>query len=262
MFPTQFSRRFLKNLLFILSLVLFSCAGARADNPTNATTSNVSPPGNPTLVPSSRTDTNWSLIFQRHLDRIKQGSIDLLFFGDSITGCFFEQGMKDWNARYGSLNAAAFGIAGDRIEHVLWRVENGELKGISPKLIVLLIGTNNLGQAPPNQIAEGIGNLVHEIEKRSPSSHILLLGIFPRSKKADDPIRTLIKDINGRISGLGDGKQVTYLDIGSKFLEANGDMLEGITFDYLHPNAAGCHIWYDAIQPIIDTYFPPAVKSP
>ena len=215
--------------------------------------------GNPTLVPTPRTESPQPAAYhQRYLDRIKQGPVDLLFFGDSITGCFFEQGQKDWNARYSKLNAAAFGVGGDRVENLLWRIENGELSGISPKLIVVLIGTNNLFQEPPAQIAEGIGNVVEEIKKRSPSSHILLLGVFPRGKKADDPQRAQIKGINAIISKLDDGKTVTYLDFGQKFLQPNGDMTEGITFDYTHPNSVGCHIWYDAIQPVIDKYFPAA----
>jgi lysophospholipase L1-like esterase len=184
----------------------------------------------------------------------KKGGIDVLFLGDSITdGWRAPPGQEAWKKHFEPLHAANFGIGGDRTQHVLWRIENGELEGIHPKLAVLMIGTNNLGANKDEQIAEGITAIVHEIHKRQPETKVLLLGIFPRSQKASDPFRARIKDINKVIAKLDDGgKTVRYLDIGDKFVDKNGDLPKEIMPDYLHLSKAGYKIWADAIQPTVD----------
>jgi lysophospholipase L1-like esterase len=127
------------------------------------------------------------------------------------------------------------------------------LEGIHPKLAVLMIGTNNLGNNTVEQIAEGITAIVHEIHKQQPQTKLLLLGIFPRSQKASDPIRDKIKDINKIIAKLDDGgKTVRYLDIGDKFLDKGGNLPKEIMPDYLHLSKAGYKIWAEAIQPTVD----------
>lgn len=184
----------------------------------------------------------------------KKGGIDLVFLGDSITdGWRGPAGEEAWKKHFQPLHAANFGISGDRTQHVLWRIQNGELEGIHPKAAVLMIGTNNLGNNTVEQIAEGITAIVQEIHKQQPQTKVLLLGIFPRSQKAADPLRDKIKDINRIVAKLDDGgKTVHYLDIGDKFLDKSGAISKEIMPDYLHLSKAGYQIWAESVQPAVD----------
>jgi lysophospholipase L1-like esterase len=179
----------------------------------------------------------------------KKGNIDVLFLGDSITDGWRRQAA--WKKHFEPLKAANFGIGGDRTQHVLWRLQNGELEGIKPKVAVVMIGTNNLGSNTAEEIAEGNKAIVEEIHKKSPDTKVLLLGIFPRSPKATDKVRDKIKDINAIIAKLGKEKNVRYLDIGDKFLEKDGSLSKDIMPDYLHLSAKGYQIWADAIEPTV-----------
>ncbi|HWC60962.1 MAG TPA: GDSL-type esterase/lipase family protein, partial [Verrucomicrobiae bacterium] len=162
-----------------------------------------------------------------------------------------------WEKTFAPRHAANFGIGYDRIQNVLWRVENGELDGIDPKVIVLLIGTNNSGNEddgkPRNttpEIIAGISNLVRRIEFHLPNAKIILFGIFPRGEK-NDPIREQVKAVNAGISKLADGK-IKFMDIGDKFLTADGTLPRGLFPDLLHPNEKGYQIWADEIVPAVD----------
>jgi len=189
-------------------------------------------------------------------------TVDLIFDGDSITDFWQRTGATVWAERYGNRNAFDFGISGDRTENVLWRLSQGQVDGLHPKLIALMIGTNNLGKNNEKQIADGIKAVVAEYQKRCPQAVILLQAIFPRSEKSDGPFRSSIKIINESLSKLGDGKKVIYLDFGDKFLTPDGTMSKEVMHDFLHPSAAGYQIWADAIQPIIDKYVPAAPVAP
>jgi lysophospholipase L1-like esterase len=178
----------------------------------------------------------------------KKGNIDVVFLGDSITDGWRGKGKDVWKENFEPLKAVNFGIGGDRTQHVLWRLQNGELEGYKPKAAVIMIGTNNLGSNTAEQIADGIKAIVEEIGKKQPDTKILLLGIFPRAPKPTDPARDKIKEINKIISKLDDGKKVHYLDIGEKFLEKDGSISASIMPDYLHLSADGYKIWADAIQ--------------
>ena len=136
--------------------------------------------GPASVVPQPR-DGAWMEIHNSFLVLAKKGHIDLLFLGDSITQGWHENSV--WQRFYGSRHAENFGIGGDRTQHVLWRIQNGELAGIEPKVIVLMIGTNNLHSETPDEIAQGTGAIVAELRRRVPKTKILLLGIFPRSPK-------------------------------------------------------------------------------
>ena len=127
--------------------------------------------------------------------------------------------------------------------------------GANPKLVVILIGTNNMNYEGAAQTAEGIKSVTNEYLKRCPNAHILLLGIFPRGSNPADPIRTKIADINNRISVLNGGR-VTYLDIGAQFLQPDGSISSSIMPDYLHPSAQGYQIWANAIQSVVNQYVP------
>ncbi|MBL8815531.1 MAG: hypothetical protein JNL58_05845 [Planctomyces sp.] len=182
----------------------------------------------------------------------KEGKAELLLLGDSITdfwrndsGPFAGKAVLDQH--FGQWNIANFGIAGDTTQGVLYRLQNGEGEGISPKAVMLMIGTNNTGRNSAEEIAEGIGAVVLQLRKSFPNAKILLLGIFPRSN-ANDPVRKTIEQINTSISKLHDGDKVHYLDIGSEFLDAEGNIPSDVMSDALHPGAKGYEIWATAVK--------------
>jgi lysophospholipase L1-like esterase len=208
---------------------------------------------NSAIKPVPKKDRRWQQLHHSFLKQGERGDIDVLFLGDSITEAWSGPGKEIWNQRYEPLKAANFGIGGDRTEHVLWRLQEGkELHGIHPRAVVLMIGTNNTASNAAAQIADGITAIVEELRRQLPQAQILLLGVFPRSQKATDPVRTKIKDINQRIAKLDDGKYVHYLDIGDKFLAPDGSLTREIMPDYLHLTPRGYQIWAAAIQPKLE----------
>jgi lysophospholipase L1-like esterase len=184
---------------------------------------------------------------ERHARYASQdGDLDLLFVGDSITQGW--GGATDvWQRYYGSLKADQFGVGWDRTQHVLWRLKNGEGQHVRPRVVVLLIGTNNIGQNTDAEISQGVATVVAELRNDFPAARILVLGILPRGLP-DDPSRPRIVTINGMISKLADGKRVFYLDIGPKFLDANGAIPPDVMADRLHPTVKGYEIWAEAMK--------------
>ena len=187
--------------------------------------------------------------------RVKQGNVDLIFIGDSITQSWEDPGKDVWDKYYGNRNAVNLGISGDQTGHVLWRLDNGNIDGISPKLAVIMIGTNNAGQIVPlpaaEQTAEGVKAIVERVRAKLPETKVLLLGIFPRGPNNDDPLRQVNAKVNEIISKLGDGQHVFFLDIGPKFLGADGSLSTDIMPDLLHLNAASYETWAKAIEPMV-----------
>ncbi|MCX6938266.1 MAG: GDSL-type esterase/lipase family protein [Verrucomicrobia bacterium] len=207
----------------------------------------------------------WVQRVKNNNDRAQKAasSIKLVFDGDSITDGWQGSGKAIWARRYAQLGAFDFGISADRTQHVLWRLSAGQVDNLKPVLIALMIGTNNLSSNTDEQIAEGIASIVRDYRARCPEAVVLLQAIFPRGQKAEDSARARIKAINHSIAKLHDGKKVVFVDFGEKFLNADGSMSPEIMPDFLHPSEQGYQIWADAIQPVIDQYFPPAaaVKS-
>ena len=182
-----------------------------------------------------------------------EGTAELLLVGDSITdfwrnaeGPFAGKPVLD--KYFGQWKIANFGIAGDTTQGVLYRLQNGEGKGIKPRAIMMMIGTNNTARNTPAEIAEGIGAIVMELQKDFPDAKILLLGVFPRGRTAADPLRANIAQINTIISRLNDGTRVHYLDIGAKFLDASGTIPPDVMSDALHPSTKGYEIWAEAVN--------------
>ena len=198
-------------------------------------------------------------IFQqeRHegfLQEARRGGIECLLMGDSITDWWARAGADVYAANFAPLRCANFGIAGDRTQGVLWRMNNGELEGYSPKLMMLMIGTNNLtsrtGNAnTPEQIAMGIATIVAKFRTTFPEAKVLLLGVFPRGAEPGSQYREPIRRINTLIANLDDGEMVRYMDIGDRFLERDGSISVEIMADGLHPTARGYQIWADAVMP-------------
>src|SRR5262245_21616997 len=183
-------------------------------------------PGQSATEPVPR-DEKWMKRHEAFVGIAKRGGVDVLFLGDSITDAWGGEGhgkgagAKIFESEFAPLKAANFGIGGDRTQHVLWRLQNGELDGIQPKVVMLMIGTNNSGTNTAEEIAAGITAVVKEIHKRSPQTKVLLLGVFPRGAKPN-PQRDKLKEVNKVIAKLDDGGQtVRYLDIGDKFLQSD-----------------------------------------
>ncbi|HEY5298936.1 MAG TPA: platelet-activating factor acetylhydrolase IB subunit [Verrucomicrobiae bacterium] len=204
-------------------------------------------------------DPKWIARHEGFVAAAKKNGIELLFLGDSITDFWRTRGTNVWNKYYATQHAANFGISGDRTQHVLWRMDHGELDGIKPKVVVLLIGTNNTGKERDGktirntvpETIQGVQAVVADLRAKLPDSKILLLGIFPRGT-LDNPQRAQVAVINTVIAKLDDGKMVKFLDLNPKFLEADGKLSRDIMPDLLHPNERGYQIWADAMNPTLD----------
>lgn len=187
---------------------------------------------------------------------IKTSGTQLVFIGDSITDSWRADPQREiFEDYFGKYRPYNIGISADETQHVLWRIQHGEIDGLSPKLVVLMIGTNNLANAnrmSPRETADGVAAVVAAIRSKLPASKILLLGIFPRANRADDPLRVAVNATNRLIAPLQDGRTVFYRDIGSSFLGTDGALSGEIMPDYLHPNAKGYQIWADAIKAEVD----------
>ncbi|MHC4638277.1 MAG: platelet-activating factor acetylhydrolase IB subunit [Planctomycetota bacterium] len=181
--------------------------------------------------------------------RVKQGNVDLIFIGDSITHSWEKNGKEVWSQYYGNRNAVNLGIGGDRTQHVLWRLANGNIQNISPKVAVLMIGTNN---HPPRSTAEeitdGIISICKVLREKLPNTKILLLAIFPRGQQPNE-MREELARASIMASVIADNKNIYYLDIGDKFLEPDGTISKEIMPDFLHLSPKGYQIWAEAIEP-------------
>ena len=198
----------------------------------------------------------WTPRHEKKLEEVKAlgKSSQVVFIGDSITEGWEKSGATVWERNYKSLNGLALGFGGDRTENVLWRLLNGEVDGLAPKVAVLMFGTNNTGhrQEDPKTTAIGIKRNIDELQKRLPDTKILLLAIFPRGETPDDPLRRLNAKVNGIIAGYADQQKIFFLDINQAFLQADGTLSKDIMPDLLHPNEKGYDIWAKAMAPALD----------
>jgi len=236
-------KKTLQLLLIVIVLFVFTSFGQETNQ------------ANTAIIPEPRS-TNWVTRHEGFVQEAKTEQIDLLFLGDSITdfwrGKAPRYGINVWNKYYVPLHAADFGISGDRTENVIWRIDNGELDGLHPKALVLMIGTNNSRTNSPEQIAEGIKVILDKIQAKCPDTKILLLGVFPRNTLKDIPRQIEAPDkINAIISKFADGKKIVYLNINDKFVGADGKVPANIMPDFLHPNEHGYQIWADAMNPTL-----------
>jgi len=218
----------------------------------------------PAKVPSPRPDEDWlnkhtyliSLV--REASRQPPPQLDIYFLGDSITEWWPLMANEVWNAEFGRLRVLNCGASGDRTENILYRITHGEFEQITPRVIVLLAGINNLGGSPqlkPQEVVRGLEQIVATLRAKSPASKILLLSIFPAGHRSD-PIRSRIIDTNKRLNSLVDQASVFYLDIYEKFLDPEGNLPASIAPDGLHLNAAGYQIWADGMRPALHELLP------
>ncbi|HEV3162888.1 MAG TPA: GDSL-type esterase/lipase family protein [Isosphaeraceae bacterium] len=196
----------------------------------------------------------WAVaIHDQNVIRAQQDQSPVIFLGDSITYHWGDKDRTDtgsvvWNAQIAPFHAEDFGIVSDVTQNVLWQIENGELDG-HPKVVVLLIGTNNLGgiYQTPQETASGVAAIVQEIRTISPTTKVLLMGLFPRGALPSDPLRAEVSQTNALIANLADGQDVRFLDLGSQLVQVDGTILQTVMVDFLHLNIAGYQIWANAI---------------
>lgn len=220
-----------------------------------------------------RTDKNSQLAHDQLLAKARQGRIDVYFEGDSITRRWgatdYPQLLENWRKNFFGWNAADFGWGADRVENILWRLENGELDGVNPKVIVLLAGTNNVGnKLPPDgvdaaveNVTKGIQALLSVMRSKAPNAVIILMGIFPRNDNME--VMPEIDRINANLANLADGRTVRYLNINGKLAGPNGKLYEGMmnASDQLHPTVNGYQAWADALKPVLRELLGPLAKE-
>ncbi len=194
---------------------------------------------------------------KQFLERAKDKTIPLVFLGDSITDFWLrddgQHGKPVWDQFYAKRNAADFGVSGEHTEHTLGHIAGGVLDGLNPKVVVLMIGTNNIGHNPadkPEWAAAGVAKIVETVHQKLPATKVLLLATFPRNGK-DSVFRKAVEGINAIISKLNNGNTTRFLDLTSKFLDANGEIPKDVMPDGLHPNTKGYQIWAEAMESLL-----------
>jgi lysophospholipase L1-like esterase len=214
----------------------------------------------PADQPSARTDQNSLTAHAQLLEKAKKGGIDIYFEGDSITRRWgatdYPDLLANWKQNFFGWNAADFGWGADTIQNILWRLENGELDGVHPKVIVLLAGTNNVGNRTPvegeaSDVTRGIEAILRVMLSKAPDATIVLTAIFPRNDNM--AVMPVVDAINENLSGLADGGKVRYLNINGKLADREGRLLDGMmnSRDKLHPTVQGYQVWADALKPIL-----------
>ena len=231
----------MKSLYLALTVFALVIASNAADKPKHSA-----------IDPAPREGDWWTKRHSSFNKRIAQGNVDLIFIGDSITHGWESAGKSTWSSHYSKRNAVNLGIGGDRTQHVLWRLDNGNVKNITPKAAVVMIGTNNSGKDrnSAEEMIDGVTAVIDKIHEKLPKTKILLLDIFPRGQRINDQ-RGKILQVNQVLSRLDARSYVTFLRIGQNFLSADGSIPKNIMPDFLHLTPKGYEMWAKAIEPTL-----------
>jgi lysophospholipase L1-like esterase len=261
---SKLGRKCLKNVLLVL--LLLAAAGNLRFCPAQTPALPVAPD-----QPVARTDQNSQIAHAQLLEKAKKGGIDTYFEGDSITRRWgatdYPDLLVNWKENFFGWNAADFGWGADTIQNILWRLYNGELDGVNPKVIVLLAGTNNVGnmlspgseESKAADVTKGIQAILDVMRAKAPDAVVILMGIFPRN---DNPAAMPIIDrVNNNLSKIADGKKIRYLNINNKLADSSGRLFEGVSNDRLHPTLKGYQIWADSLKPIFTELLGPPAKE-
>ena len=265
-----FRNRGLTNLVFAVAVVSSTAITASVCACQSATPSDSSFDG-PADRAAPRTDQNSLTAHAQLLEKARQGRIDVYFLGDSIVRRWgaldYPELLANWKENFFGWNAANFGWGADRTQNILWRLENGELDDVNPKVIVVLAGTNNVGAQPRDdqtiaEIARGIKAIIDICQQKAPSATVIVTAIFPRNDNL--AVIPTIARINEKVATLADGKRVRFLDINDRLADSNGRLVDGVLNerDKLHPTLKGYQIWADALKPIFrELLGPPATTD-
>jgi lysophospholipase L1-like esterase len=225
----------------------------------------------PADQPAPRTDQNSLTAHAQLLEKARTGRIDIYFEGDSITRRWgatdYPEFLAHWKQSFFGWNAANFGWGADTIQNILWRLNNGELDGVHPKVIVLLAGTNNVGNMvnPGGEvekvadITKGMEAVIRIMREKAPEATIIVMGIFPRNDNM--AVLPTISRINDNLAKLADGKRVRCLNINDKLADADGRLFDGMMKDKLHPAIQGYQVWADSLKPIFNELLGPPAKE-
>jgi lysophospholipase L1-like esterase len=238
----------------------------RQRDPTNTSTPHL----DLAAVAVPRTDANSILAHEQLVAKAKAGGIDLYFLGDSITrrwGCTdpqWSEMLDNWKENFFGWNAANFGWGADGIQNMLWRIQNGELDGVNPKVIVILAGTNDVGNQPGNDekiddILTGFRALIATCREKAPEAKIILTAIFPRN----DNLAVLpeIRRINDELEELADGQTIFYLNVNGQLADPDGILFDGMTTDQLHLTVKGYQVWADGLRPLLTEMLGPPAQT-
>ena len=228
----------------------------------------------PADQPSPRSDQNSMTAHQELLEKARKGHIKIYFLGDSITRRWgtsddqYKHFLANWRQNFFGWNAADFGWGGDTTQNILWRLHNGELDNVNPRIIVLLAGTNNVGNKSPqsnddpriDDITHGIKAILDLSRQKAPKATIVLMGIFPRNDNM--AVMPIINEINERIATFADGKKIRFVNINDKLADKEGKLFDGMTVpDKLHLDLKAYQIWADALKPIFTQLLGPPAKE-
>jgi lysophospholipase L1-like esterase len=228
----------------------------------------------PADQPVPRGDQNSMIAHAELLEKKKKGRIDIYFEGDSITRRWgtsdeqYKDFLLNWRQNFFGWNAANFGWGGDRTQNILWRLNNGELDDVNPKVIVLMVGTNNIGNKSPESnddpriadVTRGIKAILDVFQKKAPKATIILVGITPRNDNM--AVMPIIDEINKRIGAFADGKKIRFLNLNDKMADKDGKLFDGMTNrDGLHLALKGYQVWADALKPIFTEMLGPPAKE-
>ena len=215
-----------------------------------------------------RTDRNSQLAHEQLLEKARKGVVDIYFVGDSITRRWgatdYPDFLSNWTTNFFGWNAANFGWGADRTENILWRLENGELNDVNPKIIVVLAGINNVGNVPGGEakvenITRGLKAIVRVGQEKAPNAVIVLTGLFPRNDSM--AVIPEINQINENLARMADGKKVRYLNVNDKLADKDGRLFDGMSKDRLHPTLKGYQVWADGLKPIFTEILGPPAKT-
>ena len=230
------------------------------------------PAPTPADQPIPRTDRNSLIAHEQLLEKAGKGGIDIYFEGDSITRRWgatdYPNLLENWNKNFFGWNAANFGWGADTVQNILWRLSDGELDNVHPRIIVFLAGTNNIGYAiPPGreeakiaEVTKGTEAAIKLMQDKAPGATIILMGILPRNDNI--AVVPVIDRINTNLSKLADGRKIRYLNINDKLADAEGKLFDGMTGqDKLHLALPGYQVWADALKPIFHELLGPPAKE-
>jgi lysophospholipase L1-like esterase len=226
--------------------------------------------------PVARTDENSRVAHTHLLDKARRGGIDVYFAGDSITrrwgtsDAAYRTFFDHWTRSFFGWNAANFGWGGDTVQNILWRLTDGELDGVHPKVIVVMAGTNNVGGMPRDdvdrvvveQVANGMRAVLDLMRRKAPGATVILMGITPRTdSRGGASVMPTIDAINERYAKLADGRRIRYVNINAQLARGDGGPREGVTVDGLHLSLAGYQVWANALTPIFTELLGPRAAT-
>lgn len=229
--------------------LLLLCAPA----PSALAQTNGPSPTNRCVVPLQREGTAYDrfLAINQHVKENEEQA-EVIFVGDSITQGWEGNGKAVWEKYYASRHALNLGIGSDHTQHVLWRLDHGNIDGLHPKVAVVLIGVNNVpdDSNTPRMVLEGVTAVVHKLREKLPETKVLLLGIFPLREDFNAQ-RAKALQVNQALHKLEDGKGIYFLDIGHLFIQPDGKIPRSLMRDFLHPSPEGYRIWAEAMEPTL-----------